>query len=172
MLFSQPVFYSWMTPYQMICPHFVPLIWQPSLHLLVTFLSHKQSVNINAGNWQEKFEIILLLLTISPKNFCTNTIFMVFSILHIFMVFLVCDWRENWFEGQKMRFLWQLYTLNNFESTLVVTRIGTTLSYEWNITFECKGLRYRFVFETLLDILQTVPTLTTVFKATTEKLSK
>ena len=28
MLFSQPNFYSWMTPYHMISPHFVPFIWQ------------------------------------------------------------------------------------------------------------------------------------------------
>ena len=51
---------------------------------------------------------------------------------------------------------------------LTVTRIGAILSYEWNVTFECKGLRYTLVFEPFLDILQAVPTRTSVFKATTE----
>ena len=54
----------------------------------------------------------------------------------------------------------------------MVTRIGATLSHKWKVTFECKGLRYRLIFEPFLDILQAVLTWTSVFKATTEKLSK
>jgi hypothetical protein len=52
---------------------------------------------------------------------------------------------------------------------LTVTRIVAALSHEWNVTFECKGLRYTLVFEPFLDTLQAVPTWTSVFKATAEK---